>query len=397
MDIIKGNSSVFSRFYVLIIANLVLFACFTGFAQKPSESYRIKKIVIDAGHGGKDPGNLGTGRYKKTESDIVLDVALLVEKYMGEHLPDVEVVMTRDTDVFLELYERTKMANDENAQLFVSIHCNAAASVKAFGSETYVLGMHKQEANMEVAKRENQVMFLEDNYDVNYAGFDNSPEAMIALSLQQGEFRTQSIYMASLVQDQFRERVSRRDRGVREAGFWVISRTSMPSILIELGFLTNSTEEDFLNTENGKVYMASAIYRAIRDYKAAIDEPIDESKHSDDPITGKVDKVISQTMYDSPVNSQDSVFFMVQLASTREQVETLSQNFKGVEGVEEYKTDKVYKYVVGKEVSFEDAVVLQRSIRENSYKDAFIVGMQDGQLISLQEALEILRNSSQKL
>ena len=236
-------------------------AC-AAFAPAPP----VLTLVLDAGHGGKDPGNLGTGRYATTEKDITLDVTLQLGAYIEEHLPEVKVIYTRKDDSFPTLRERVRIANEAQADLFVSIHCDAFDNAGARGSSTYVMGMHKSEESLRVAMRENASMFKEEGYERNYDGFDpNDPDTYIALSLRQNVNLDASLTLGAAIQQQFKERVGRRDRGVKQAGFYVISYTTMPSTLVELGFLTNTEEEDFLQSENGKSYMASAIYRAFRD------------------------------------------------------------------------------------------------------------------------------------
>ena len=228
-------------------------------------------VVLDAGHGGKDPGNLGTGRYSTTEKDITLDVTLRIGQYIEENLPEVKVIYTRKDDSFPGLRDRVRIANDAQADLFISIHCDAFDNAGARGAGTYVMGMHKSEESLRVAMRENASMFSEEGYERNYDGFDpNDPDTYIALSLRQNVNLDASLTLGAAIQSQFRERVGRKDRGVKQAGFYVISYTTMPSALVELGFLTNPDEEDFLRSENGKAYMASAVYRAFRDtYLAA--------------------------------------------------------------------------------------------------------------------------------
>ena len=228
-------------------------------------------VVLDAGHGGKDPGNLGTGRYSTTEKDITLDVTLRIGQYIEENLPEVEVIYTRKDDSFPGLRDRVRIANDAQADLFISIHCDAFDNAGARGAGTYVMGMHKSEESLRVAMRENASMFSEEGYERNYDGFDpNDPDTYIALSLRQNVNLDASLTLGAAIQSQFRERVGRKDRGVKQAGFYVISYTTMPSALVELGFLTNPDEEDFLRSESGKAYMASAVYRAFRDtYLAA--------------------------------------------------------------------------------------------------------------------------------
>lgn len=262
-----------SFFLFLVLALLQMQAS----AQSGTDLYRMKTIVIDAGHGGKDPGNLGTGRYKTREKDIALDIALRVGDYIKKQFPELNVVYTRDTDVFIGLNERADIANKAKADLFISIHCNAFNNPNSNGTETYVLGLHRNEENLQVAMKENSAIFLEDDYKTKYEGFDpNSPESIIALTIMQSAFLQQSLSLSSYVQKQFKSRVGRRDRGVKQAGFLVLRRTTMPSILIELGFLTNAPEEDFLNSENGKAYMASAIFRGFKEYKELVEDPLPE-------------------------------------------------------------------------------------------------------------------------
>lgn len=265
---------------------------FSVLAQNADELYRMKTVVIDAGHGGKDPGNLGTGRYKSKEKDISLDVALRVGSYIKKQFPEINVVYTRSTDVFIGLNERTDIANKAKADLFLSIHCNAATNTSAYGVETYALGLHKNKENLEVAMKENSAIFLEDDYKTKYEGFDpNSAESIIALTIMQSAFLQQSLSISSYVQQQFKERVGRRDRGVKQAGFLVLRKTTMPSILIELGFLTNKAEEDFLNSEDGKAYMASAIFRGFKDYKDLVEDPLPEGYEPPKPrINEQLDK-----------------------------------------------------------------------------------------------------------
>lgn len=262
--------------------SILLFLAFTlthffGSAQTADNLFRIKTVVIDAGHGGKDPGNLGTGRYKAREKEIALDVALRVGSYIEKQFPEIEVIYTRKTDVFIGLNERADIANKAKADLFLSIHCNAFPKVTSNGVETFVLGLHRNQENLQVAKTENSAIFLEDDYKTKYEGFDpNSAESIIALTIMQSAFLQQSLSLSSYIQKQFRERVGRRDRGVKQAGFLVLRKTTMPSVLIELGFLTNADEEDFLNSENGKAYMSSAIFRGFKEYKDVVEDPLPE-------------------------------------------------------------------------------------------------------------------------
>lgn len=232
-------------------------------------AFRMKKIVLDAGHGGKDPGNIGA---RSKEKDINLAVTLLVGKYIKENLPDVEVIYTRDDDSFPELKKRPIIANNNKADLFVSIHSNAATNKSAYGTETFVMGTKHFEANFDIIKKENSVIFLEENFEEEYEGFDpTSPESYIMFNLMSKANISNSLHLADQIETQFRERVGRKSRGVKQAPLWVLWTTSMPAVLVEVGFLSNSTEEQFLMSKQGQEYMASAIYRAIKDYKQAIE------------------------------------------------------------------------------------------------------------------------------
>lgn len=241
---------------------LLILASFSSLEPK---QYKIKKVVINAGHGGKDPGTMG--KFSK-EKDVVLKVALELESLIKKYLPDVEVVMTRRTDKYMELHQIAAVANKSNADLFISIHCNANPNKKIVGSETYVMGLTKSAGNLEVAKRENSVILMEDDHKTKYEGFDpNSTQSHILFSLYQNAFSQNSLNLAERIENQFKNRVGRISRGVKQAGFLVLWRTSMPSVLVELGFLSNPQEERDLNDELKQTYFASAIFRAFRDYK----------------------------------------------------------------------------------------------------------------------------------
>jgi len=369
--------------FVLTTTALLL----TSFMPEEGEVNKIKTVVLDAGHGGKDPGNLGTGRYSTTEKQIALDVTLQVGEYIKKAFPDIKVIYTRDKDEFIGLKERTKIANEAKADLFISIHCNSNERSSAKGADTFVMGLHKTEANLRTAQKENAAMLLEQDHELVYDGFDpRSPESMIALSLRQSIHMEQSLDIASLVQTQFRERVHRTDRGVKQAGFWVISFTTMPSILIELGFLTNPQEEDFLQSDEGRSYMASAVYRAFKEYKAEY-----ESLEAASPI------VASSENDDDPKETvtQNYVVYKVQIVTASKPVSLQSSNFKGLKNVQEYMSNGMYKYTVGNEETLEEAQEVQKAVREKGYGGAFLVAFKGDQRISLQEAMELAQQKDQ--
>ncbi len=239
----------------------------TSIANKP---YRIRRVVIDAGHGGKDTGCTGK---KSIEKKVTLAIALKLGKYIEDNLSNVKVIYTRKTDVFVELDERANIANRNNADLFISIHCNSSPTTPSVkGTETYVMGLNKSKENLEVAMRENAVVSLEKDYKKKYNGFDiNNPENDIIFSLYQNAHLSQSIQLASLVEKQFKLRANRHSRGVKQESFLVLYQTAMPSILIESGFLSNSEEERYLLSDNGQSLIASAVYRAFKSYKQQLE------------------------------------------------------------------------------------------------------------------------------
>jgi N-acetylmuramoyl-L-alanine amidase len=231
--------------------------------------FKVDVIVIDAGHGGKDHGT--SGKVMK-EKDLALKIALKVGSYIEKNVPGVKVIYTRKDDRYLSLDERAEIANKAKADLFICIHANANPNGQASGTETYVMGLHKDENNLTVAKRENSVILLDENYEERYEGFDpNSPESYILFTLTQSAYQASSLSFAKKVEDQFRKKAGRSSRGVKQAGFLVLWRTTMPSVLIETGFLSNSGEEKFLSTEEGQDLISSGIYRAFKEYKAEVE------------------------------------------------------------------------------------------------------------------------------
>ncbi len=227
---------------------------------------KIDVIVIDPGHGGRDPGTMG-----KTlkEKDVALKISIKVGQYIEKNMPGVKVIFTRKDDRYLDLADRPLMANNEKADLFICIHANAIkGGTGAYGTETYVMGMHRTAGNMEIAQRENAVMLLDENYKERYEGFDpNSPESYILFSLTQSAYQESSLKLAQKIESQFKNKVGRYSRGVRQAGFWVLWKTAMPSVLVEVGFLTNATEEAYLGSSKGQDEIALGIYRAFKEYK----------------------------------------------------------------------------------------------------------------------------------
>lgn len=243
---------------------------FSAITPTEISKYQVKTIVIDAGHGGKDPGCLGS---VSKESDIALRIALELGRIVKENLKDVKVIYTRSTDKFVELHERAAIANRNGADLFISVHCNAAESKNAYGTETFAMGLHKTDGNLAVAKRENSVILKESNQQLNYEGFDpNSDEDHIVIAQYQSAHIYNSLFLASKIESQFKNRVGKKSNGVKQAGFLVLWKTAMPSVLVETGFLTNLNDEKYLNNKHNQILMASGIYRAIKEYKLELEK-----------------------------------------------------------------------------------------------------------------------------
>ncbi|MCD4833672.1 MAG: N-acetylmuramoyl-L-alanine amidase [Bacteroidales bacterium] len=351
------------------------------------EDYSIKTVVIDAGHGGRDDGTSGR---KAKEKDIALDIALKLGTYIEENIPAVKVIYTRTTDVFIPLNERADIANRNKADLFISIHVDGWHDSKVYGTSTFVMGLHKTEQNLELAKKENSVILLEEDYTNKYEGFDpTSSESYIIFSLLQNTYLEQSLNFASFVEHEFETKALRKSRGVKQAGFLVLWKTTMPSVLVEAGFLTNPQEEKYLMSTEGQEYIASAIYRAFKSYKTAIEEKSQfvakiDSNFQSQSSNPKVDLADSNTFV-------NSISFKVQIASSTNSIPVSSDFFKGFENIEEYKFDEYYKYTIGSTSDFEKIVKYKKIVEEN-FPDAFIIAIDENKnLIPLNEALNKIK------
>ena len=358
------------RFGVLALLFLMPLWCF---AQKGE---KIQTIVIDAGHGGKDSGALGK---VTTEKALNLAVALKFGNYIKENLPDVKVIYTRDKDKFVELSERAAIANRNNADVFISIHCNSTETANsAIGAETFVMGESKNEKNLAVAKKENAAILLEDNTDA-YDNFDpNSTEAYILFSLSQSLYQSQSLDLADKVQKQFASK-GRHDRGVQQAGFLVLWKTSMPSILVELGFINNAKEEQYLNSEKGQTQMALSLYRAFEEYKREFES---ENHVSNTPET-------DENPTTTPVNGD--TYFSVQFSTLNKKVPVTDKAFKGVKEVEFYEYNGAYRYISGRFLTKAEAVARQNEVRNLGFKDAFVIAFINGERGTIKQAEEALK------
>ena len=334
---------------------------------------KIQTIVIDAGHGGKDTGALGK---VTTEKALNLAVALKFGNYIKENLPDVKVVYTRSTDKFVELSERAAIANRNNADVFISIHCNSTeVANSAIGAETFVMGESKNEQNLAVAKKENAAILLEDNTDA-YDNFDpNSTEAYILFSLSQSLYQNQSLDLADKVQKQFASK-GRHDRGVQQAGFLVLWKTSMPSILVELGFINNEKEEQFLNSERGQTQMALSLYRAFEGYKREFE--------AENHVSGKPKE-------SGNISGKGDTYFAVQFSTLNKKVPVTDPAFKGIKDVSVYEYNGAYRYISGHFLTKAEAVARQNEVRNLGYKDAFVIAFINGERGTIKQAEEALK------
>jgi len=357
----------------------------------PVTPYKLKTVVIDAGHGGHDHGCSGASNNEKTLS---LKMSLKLGELIEKNYPDVKVIYTRKTDVFIELYERAAIANRNNADLFICIHCNANPSTSPSGTETYVMGLHKTEANLNVAKRENDVILLESDYKQNYDGFNpNDPASHIIFSLNQHAFMEQSILFASSVEKYLKSHAKRSSRGVKQAGFLVLWKTAMPSVLIETGFLTNPSEEKFLGSEDGQTAIAESIFYAFRDYKNDMENTsgvISEEKAKE--LNAEVDKAptasttTTPTVEKSSTDQQKGLTFSVQFYSAQSEVAASKFAKLQPENITYVQENGWYKYRLGPYSSLDEATKKQTLARTNGYKDAFVIAMKDGKRISIDEA-----------
>lgn len=378
-QLLNKNKMTMKRTLIFVFFTAFLFNYQTIFAQKKEFI-----VVLDAGHGGKDPGKVNNNNVK--EKDIALKIVLQVGEIL-ERGKNIKVVYTRKTDIFVELMERGKIANKAEADLFVSIHCNAHNS-QASGAETWVLGTHVNRQNFEVAKAENSVILLEDNYELKYKGFNpNSPDSVIGLTMMQEEYLDQSIQLASIIQDGFTNNLKRVDRGVKQAGFVVLHQTAMPSVLIETGFLTNSDEGSYLNSEIGQDKFSKSISSDILKYiqQLTLNTVVGNNiaKNENNPV--------SKTNTDIANNSSNifsKIIFKVQIASGANKIETKSYNFKGLNNIERVQVDGSYKYYLGSTSDYTEIKKMHELAKSKGYSSAFIVAFENGKKIPVEDVIK---------
>lgn len=456
----KGNKKTFcGRVIILSLCWLFL----TSYRPPMKKAFGVRTVVIDAGHGGYDFGCLGSNAKEK---NIALAISLKLGELIEKTYPDVRVVFTRKTDVFVELHERAGIANRAKADLFICIHCNSACvrersgketcNEATHGPETYVMGLHKTDENLNVSRRENASVLYEKDYKTKYDGFDpNSAEANIIFTLFQNAFMSQSISFASKIQNEFEEYAGRKNRGVKQAGFLVLYRTTMPSVLVETGFLTNNSEEKYLLSEKGQGEVATSIFRAFKEYKidlesdspSSIENKLPEEKPDDTiknapketkkedvaetkvktadtvkaslpdakpiPVVVKKDSVQKSTGANTTTSStvpvktnpvkdiketknvapdDKAIYFTVQLGATKTGATSGVERFVKMEGIRKIDgEDGMTRYTIGKFPSLNEAITLQGEMRTKGFKDAFVTAYNNSKRISLKEAGDLLK------
>ncbi|WP_430969150.1 N-acetylmuramoyl-L-alanine amidase family protein [Spongiimicrobium sp. 2-473A-2-J] len=435
---------------IFFIPFLLLMWLLTSFVDNDAENRDSDKfiVVLDAGHGGHDPGNLGNGYLEK---NIALNIVLKVGEILSKN-PGVEVIYTRKDDTFVDLYVRGEIANKANADLFVSVHCDSHTS-DAHGAGTFVLGLHANKQNFEIAKKENSVIYLEDNYESRYAEYDiNSPESVIGLTIMQEEFLDQSILLAKLMQDNFSKKLKRNNRKVKQAGFIVLHQTFMPSVLIETGFLTNKSEGSYLNSRTGQSEMGRAIAEAILNYKEnikVVDIPnpaeIVSNQEEPDPVkedpTPTKEEQVAQTVTEktvakdemeakeikdlpkkevalaveaikppkeeagipeekkevtematngkqAPAEKMHDIIFKVQILASSKDLPLRAEDFHGLNRLSKEPYKNLFRYMYGNVSTHFEAKLLKSNADAKGYTSSYIVAYKDGKRIPMPEALK---------
>lgn len=380
---INGNKTVLLKIVLFLTLN---FSSEQFFSQLKTDNQLLKTIVIDAGHGGKDPGCHGSFAHEK---HVCLAIALRLGELIKSKYPNINVVYTRNNDVFVELIERANIANRAKADLFICIHANAGSNV-AYGTETYVLGLHRTEAQQRVAERENSIIALEDDKGAKYKDFDMSPDAIIAKQLQLSVFLDHSILFATNLQKEFK-RIGRYDRGVKQAGFLVLYKTTMPSVLIETGFLTNPNEENFLGKNEGQEKMANSMFKAFENYKNQLEGRTVFSENSNVILNSSSESNENPKEVEKPSITKDStgLIFRVQIETSEKKLANNSSRFKGLE-IFEYQDNKLFKYCTG--IFHHDLKAAKEykiELIEKGFNNAFVVAFLNGERISIEKAIKL--------
>ena len=371
-SVLNNNGSVSKLFALLFFIFSILYSPYT-FSQQ------IKTVVIDAGHGGKDPGCHGNFAFEK---EVCLSMALKLGSLIKAKYPEIKIIYTRDKDVFVELIERANIANRAKADLFICIHANAEQTKVAYGTETYVLGLHRTEAQQRVAERENSIIALEDDKGAKYKEIDLSTDAIIIRQLQLKVFLDHSILFAEKLQKEFKK-FGRYDRGVKQAGFLVLYKTTMPSVLIETGFLTNSNEEKFLGNTTGQSNMAVLMFNAFENYRNQIENKIADKIEEKDILLKEPVTSLKEISKDS-----SGLVFRVQVETWDQRRDNSYSLFKGYE-VFEYEQDNLFKYCIGNFSNYQMAKNNKIDLIKKGFQNAFLVAFLNGERISIEKAIKL--------
>ena len=380
---------------------LFLFCLFTLPTATVSAANSAKDftVVIDAGHGGNDSGALGR---RGKEKEINLEVALKLGRYIEKECKDTRVIYTRKRDIFIPLHKRAEIANNAKADLFISIHTNSLArrTTQVSGAETYTLGLHRTKENLEVAKKENAVILIEDNYKQQYAGFNpSSSESYIIFEFMQDKNLSKSVSFASAIQKEFKNS-KRVDRGVHQAGFLVLRATSMPSVLIELGYISNPNEEAYLISERGTTTLAHSIYQAFLSYK-------EQHEAGKQTLTTNRANDRTQTVHKAPVENRTNAehrqkttnvqrekpIFKIQILASDKLLTSRSKCFKGLSPIEHYKEKGMYKYTYASDTDYNKIRSIKKARTDHKFKDAFIIAFKNGKKMNINEAIKEFKNN----
>jgi N-acetylmuramoyl-L-alanine amidase len=366
---------------------IVLFFCCAANAQ--SDKF---VVTLDAGHGDHD---FGATYHGHVEKNIALAVVLKVGKILEKN-PNIKVIYTRKTDVFIDLVERANIANRADASIFVSIHCNANKNTIADGTETYVMGLTKNASNLEAAKKENSVITLEKDYQQKYEGYNpNAPESLIGMTLMQEEFLENSIALAGKIQDNFKDYMGLKSRGVKQAPFMVLHKAYMPRVLIEMGFISNKEEGARLDSEQGQEDVAQGIAEAIVSYKREFFGEEPNEPKVEKPERRIVEKPIEVIQTDTVIENKEmpradenGIIFKVQLSASSKNLELVPSNFKGLQNVTSLFENGMYKYMYGSTSNHETAKNLLKEAKSKGYNSAYLIAFKDGKSINIQDAIK---------
>jgi len=411
------NKINYSIIFLLLILS-ILMAGNSYSIPSVNQGTRQLIVVIDPGHGGKDPGAVN-----KTirEKDVVLGIGLKLGKLINENYSDVKVIFTRSTDVFVPLIERSRIANKIKADLFISLHANFCGTPSTRGTETFTLGLHRSEDNLEIAKKENSVILLEKDYNTTYEGFDpNLSESYIMFELMQSSYLKQSVSFAEEIQQQFKSRLESTDRSVKQAGFLVLRQSSMPSVLVETGFLSNPTDANYLNSDDGQRNIALSILEAFKKFKnkssgsvnSKAPEVMSSHQKSEDTVAKQVIQTKNQKTEEKKkeeiviattnsernepeiadtssllnlkkvVKPETDRYYSIQIGASTTLLAPVESNFKGLNNVRREKDDKYYRYFVGKEYTIEKVKSILKQVKLK-FPQAFIISFVDGKRVPL--------------